>query len=139
MHYPAKFEKTESGYVVSFRDIPEALTQGRSLEEAQEMAADALLTAMDFYFDDRRPVPPPSAAAPGEHLVQLPPSAAAKVLLLNEMLAQGVTASELARRLGTSPQSVNRLVNLAHTTKIDALSDALVTLGRKLEVRLLPV
>lgn len=30
-------------------------------EEALAMAADALTTAMDFYFDDRRPVPAPSA------------------------------------------------------------------------------
>jgi antitoxin HicB len=54
------------------------------------MGADALLTAMDFYFEDRRPVPPPSALADGERLIELPLSASAKVLLLNEMLEQKV-------------------------------------------------
>jgi antitoxin HicB len=50
------------------------------------MATDALLTAMDFYFEDRRPVPPASRARKGERLISLSASAWAKVLLLNEML-----------------------------------------------------
>jgi antitoxin HicB len=37
---------------VSFRDIPEALTSGNTMEEAREMAEDALLMAMAFYFED---------------------------------------------------------------------------------------
>ena len=63
MKYPARFTPTEEGgFVVSFRDIPEALTQGENEAEAFDMAADALLTAMDFYFEDSRTVPPPSPA-----------------------------------------------------------------------------
>ena len=46
--YPAKFDPDDGGFVVSFRDIPEALTQGDTIEEAREAARDALLTAMDF-------------------------------------------------------------------------------------------
>lgn len=135
MFYPAHFkEVAEGGFIVTFRDIPEAITQGDTEAEALEMAADALLTAMDFYFEDRRPVPPPSAPRKGDRLIALPISASAKVLLLNEMLAQGVTPAELARRLGTRPQDVNRIVNLAHTTKIDTIGHALSTLGRDLEI-----
>lgn len=135
LEYPARFEQAkEGGYVVTFRDIPEAITQGDTLEEARAMAADALLAAMDFYFEDRRPVPSPSRRKTDEELVALPASATAKVLLLNEMIRQDVHAAELARRLGTSPQSVNRLVNLHHATKIDTIGEALRALGRKLEL-----
>ena len=89
MRYPAKFDPAEEGgFVVTFRDIPEAITQGDSETEAMEMAEDVLLSAMDFYFEDRRTVPLPSKSAPGERLVELPPSIAAKVLLLNEMLSE---------------------------------------------------
>ena len=62
MNYPATFTKDTDGFVVTFRDIPEALTQGDTYEEALEMAQDALATAMDFYFEDNRPVPMPSKA-----------------------------------------------------------------------------
>ncbi len=135
MYYPARFEPApEGGFVVTFRDIPEAITQGDTETEALEMAADALLTAMDFYFEDRRSVPPASRARKGERMIPLPVSAWAKVLLLNEMLAQGITPAELARRLGTRPQDVNRIVNLTHTTKIDTIGQALASLGKEMEV-----
>ncbi|WP_018435340.1 type II toxin-antitoxin system HicB family antitoxin [Paraburkholderia atlantica] len=135
LRYPALFEPDEGGgYVVTFRDIPEAITQGETFEEARSMAADALLTAMDFYFEDKRAVPAPSKAKKGEELVALPASVSAKILLLNEMIAQGVTPSELARRLNTRPQDVNRLINLGHATKIDTIAAALEVLGRHLEI-----
>lgn len=134
-NYPARFEPAEEGgFVVTFRDIPEAITEGDTIDEAREMAADALLTAMDFYFEGKRKVPEPSKVKKDEELVGLPVSAAAKVLLLNEMIEQKVTAADLARRLNTSPQVVNRIVDLHHSTKIDTLAEALEALGKRLEI-----
>lgn len=135
MRYPATFKPAEEGgFVVTFRDIPEAITQGDSLEEAREMAADALLAAMDFYFEDGRPVPAPSKVKRGDELVSLPASVWAKVLLLNEMASQGIRPAELARRMGIKPQEVNRIVKLDHTTKIDTLADALRAMGKQLSI-----
>ncbi|HZX69580.1 MAG TPA: type II toxin-antitoxin system HicB family antitoxin [Rhodanobacter sp.] len=134
MIYPATLTPDGDGYLVQFPDIPEALTQGGTREEALDMAADALRTAMDFYVEDGRPVPMPSRVKRGQLVVELPPSVGAKVLLLNTMLEQRVTAAELARRLRTSPQSVNRLVNLGHATRIDTIAIALKALGRRMEL-----
>lgn len=135
MRYPAQLEAAEEGgFVVTFRDIPEAITQGETEAEALEMAEDVLYSAMEFYFEDKRPVPMPSALKPGERMVSLPLSVWAKVLLLNEMLAQKVTPSELARRLHTRPQDVNRVIDLGHSTKIDKLNQAMEALGKRLEV-----
>lgn len=136
MFFPARFTPAdEGGFVVTFRDIPEAITQGDSESEAEAMAEDVLISAMDFYFDDRRPVPAPSAAAEGERLIELPASIAAKVLLLNELVAAGVSNVELARRMGTRPQEVQRIVDLSHTTKIDTIAKALAALGKRLDLR----
>jgi len=68
-----------AGFVVTFRDIPEAISQGDTEAEALEMGADALALAMDFYFESGRPVPLPSDPAPGERLIPLPEDVAAKV------------------------------------------------------------
>jgi len=107
MRYPAKLIQENSGYVVTFRDIPEAITQGETLEEALGMAADALETAMVFYFEDARPAPRPSKRQAGEYYVDLPASFAAKILLLNEILAQNVSPSELAKLICTMrPKSI---------------------------------
>lgn len=135
MKYAATFKPTErGGFVVTFRDIPEAITQGDTEAEALDMAADALLTAMDFYFEDRRPVPAPSKAKAGERLIGLPLSVSAKVLLLNEMLTQGVRPADLARLMGIKPQEVTRIIDLEHATKIDTLAAAFKALGKELSL-----
>jgi len=135
MDYPALFKPAkEGGFVVTFRDIPEAITQGDTQQEAEAMALDVLISSMDFYFEDKRSVPLPSKPRRGECLISLPPSVAAKVFLLNEMLAQGVGSTELARRLGMIPQEANRLVDFHHRTKIDTLANALAALGKRMDI-----
>ena len=127
-------DEADGGFVVTFQDIPEAITQGETVEEALAMAQEALETAMEFYFEDNRAVPAPSKPKRGQHVVLLPASLSAKVLLLNEMVTQNIRPAELARRLNTTPQEVNRLTNLRHTTRIDGISAALQAMGRHLEV-----
>lgn len=134
MFYPAKIQPDGASFLVTFRDIPEAITSGKSGRHAESMARDALVTAMDFYFEDRRKVPPPSKPRRGEIAVPVAASVAAKVLLLNQMIDAGITASELARKLNTSPQAVNRIVDIHHATKIDTIAAALQVMGRRLEL-----
>jgi antitoxin HicB len=135
MRYPVRLKAAEEGgYVVTFPDIPEAITQGEDVEDALLHAADALESALDFYFEDRRPVPAPSKPKRGQRVVELPASVSAKVLLLNEMLRQKVRPAELARRIGTTPQEVNRLTNIHHRTRIDGIDKALRALGKRLIV-----
>lgn len=84
LHYPAKIEPDGNSFMVSFRDIPEALSAGDTIEEARLMAEDALEAAMDFYFEDLRTIPLPSPAEDGEYLIPLSPKLTEKVLKLNE-------------------------------------------------------
>jgi antitoxin HicB len=135
MRFPFKITPDGKFFLVKFPDIPEAITQGETLEEAVDVAEDALETALEFYFEGLRPVPDPSPIKRGQHFVELPASLTAKVLLLNEMIRQKVRPAELARRLGTTPQAVNRLTNLRHVSKIDGIADAMKALGKTLEIR----
>ncbi|KWN69694.1 type II toxin-antitoxin system HicB family antitoxin [Burkholderia ubonensis] len=135
LRYPAWFEPDDDGgFVITFRDIPEAISQSNTRDEARAMGADALLTALDFYFEDKRPVPAPTKAKSGEELIALAVSVSAKVMLLNQMLAQGVTPVELARRLQMSRHGVNRLVDPACAANIDAIARAMAVLGKRLEI-----
>ncbi|MBS0969981.1 MULTISPECIES: type II toxin-antitoxin system HicB family antitoxin [Yersiniaceae] len=132
MRYPVTFDCDETGCAVLFPDIPEAITGGDTREGALSMAQDALVTAFDFYFEDRREIPAPSAE--GEAFVEVPASVAAKVLLLNTLVQQGVSNAELARLIDTRPQEVQRIVSLSHSTKIDTIQKALLALGKRLEI-----
>ena len=135
MLYPVKLTRQATGNIaVSFPDIPEALTIGDNEEEALMHAADALETALDFYFEQDRPVPLPSVPKRGYRVVELPATVTAKVLLFNEMLAQKVRPSELARRLSIPRQNVTRLLDPRHPTKIDNIAAALKVLGKRMEI-----
>lgn len=137
--YPVTLTPDEitGGFTVTFVDIPEAITQGDTEAEALAAAKDALESALDFYFEDKRTVPLPSQAKRGQHVVELPASLSAKVLLLNEMITQSVRPAELARRLNTTPQEVNRLTNVRHTTRIDGIAAALKAMGKHLDMRVI--
>jgi antitoxin HicB len=136
MRYPAHLAlQKEGGYVVTFPDIPEAITQGEDVEDALLHAADVLESALDYYIEEGLPIPAPSKLKRGQHVVELPASYAAKILLLNEMAAQKVRPAELARRLKMTRQEVNRLIDWRHTSKIDGIAGALKVLGKNLEIR----
>jgi antitoxin HicB len=136
LQYPANFKAAEEGgYVVTFPDIPEAITQGEDIEDAMRHGADVLESALDFYLESGRPIPAPSKLKCGQRLIELPASLSAKVLLVNEMVAQKVRPAELARRLKVTPQEVTRLIDVHHTTKIDGIALALKALGKTLEIR----
>jgi antitoxin HicB len=135
MRYPANLEPDGKFYLVTFPDIPEAITQGDSIEDALLHAADVLESAMDHYIENGLAIPKPSRPKRGQEMVALPASYAAKILLLNEMAVQKVRPAELARRLKVTRQEVNRLINSRHTSKIDGIAQALKALGKTLEIR----
>jgi len=136
MFYPAKIEPDEDGFMVSFPDLPFVHSSGDDLEDAKRHAVDALESGLYFLARDGEPLPVPSRLRCGLVAIEVTPGFAAKLLLLAELAAQKVRPTELARRLGVTPQEVNRLLNLRHRTKIDAIAAALNALGKRLEVSL---
>jgi antitoxin HicB len=123
----------EGGFTVTFPDVPEAITQGETEEEAATMAEDALVTALSFYTDASQPLPHPSPSR-GRKLAHVPPLVAAKLLLHDTMLAAGVSNVDLARRLGVDEKVARRLRDPLYKSRIDRVDRALQALGKKIEV-----
>ncbi len=121
-------------YVVTFPDVPEAITGGWSWEEALEMAEDGLGVALSFYVDRREDIPVPSPLTDGQVLVPVPSLVAAKLTLYTAMRKQGMTNVSLAERLGLSETAVRRLVNPNHRSHISQVQRALKAVGRSLIV-----
>ena len=133
--YPARFTREPEGsYTVTFRDVPEAITHGDTVEDAKARAVDALETALSFYIDERRPLPAASPAMRGERIVDLSAIGMAKTALYEAMGAENVGRAELARRLGCHLEQVARLLDLTHASKFEALERALAAVGRKMVV-----
>ena len=67
--YPVRLTKDGSSILVTFRDVPEAITFGTNEKDALENAVDALQTGLSFYIDCGKDWPEPSTAIDGECLV----------------------------------------------------------------------
>ena len=132
--YPVRLDPDDGVYVVSFPDVPEALTQGETDEEALREGQDALVVALGGYVEEGRDIPASSPVAPGQRAVALPALIAAKLALYTAMREDGVTKVELARRLSVSEAVARRLVHPDHHSKIERVEDGLRALGRTLVV-----
>jgi len=99
--YPVKLtrERKDGGYVVSCRDIPEAITQGDTVEHALAEAEGALQAAIEGRMEDGLDIPTPSRPKHGERMVAAPITTALKAAVYISMREQGVSKSELARRM----------------------------------------
>jgi predicted RNase H-like HicB family nuclease len=70
MRYPVTLTPDDGTFLVTFPDVPEAITYGETVEEALRRAPDALLTIFDAFMKDRRDIPAPSER--GKRFVTLP-------------------------------------------------------------------
>lgn len=61
LFYPAIFHKAEEGgFWITFPDFPECVTQGEEMQNAYEMAVDALGLAITSREEDKEEIPLPS-------------------------------------------------------------------------------
>ncbi len=134
--YRARFEPGDrrGSIVVSFPDVPEAITQGRSGDDARTMAEEALGLALLSYLERGKPLPKPRAKGRGLVDIAVMPDVAAKLALLEAFTAAGITKTELARRIGKDEKEVRRILDPKHPTKLPALTAALRALGKRLVV-----
>jgi len=138
--YAIRFEQdTAPGLAVYCRDLPELHSFGNDKEHAIREAVDAIETTLSIYVDQRRAIPPASPAQPGEQVIHLPVVTAAKIVLWNEMMAQGMRKADLCRRLGLAQTQGDRLVDFLHTTKMEHLENALAGLGKRLAISVVTV
>lgn len=55
-------DEEDGGFVVTFPDVPEAITQGENQKEALWYAREALETGLTMYIEEQRDLPRPSHA-----------------------------------------------------------------------------
>jgi len=134
--YPVKLtrDRKDGGYVVGCRDLPEAITQGDTVEDALTEAEGALQAAIEGRIEDGLEIPAPSRARRGERMVSTPITTALKAAVYLAMREQGVSKSELARRMQVHEKEARRMLDPHHQTKVPTLERALAVLGRRAEV-----
>ena len=136
--YPARIEdQGADGFLVTFPDVPEAITGADTLEGARAGAADALEEAILAYMAMGRAIPAPRQAGDQEELIVLDPVTAARAILAQAMRADRLSNVALAQRLGKSEGAVRRLTDGATGVKIDTVLEALAAVGRRTALSLM--
>jgi antitoxin HicB len=119
--------------LVTFPDVPEAVTFGSGVADALANAADALETALAGYIQDRRDLPVPGESLEG---TSIEPSLLGnlKLAVYQAMCARGWRKADLARAMALNPRQIDRLLDLRHSSTVAQLEQALAACGRSAEI-----
>jgi len=133
--YPADFTPAEEGgFVITFPDLPEAITQGETIQDSIEEASDALDEAIIGRINTGDDIPAASPVRHGQYLIPVPAQSAVKAALYEEIKGQGVSKVELAARLGIDEKEVRRLLNPHHPSKLPRIAEILERVGKRIVV-----
>lgn len=133
--YPAVFTPAdEGGYVITFPDVPEAITQGEDVTDCIEQAADALEEAIIGRINTGKDIPLPSSPTRGQFLIPVPPQTAFKAALYEEIHAKSTNKVELAAHLGIDEKEVRRLLDPHHPSKLPRIAEILERAGKHIVI-----
>jgi antitoxin HicB len=127
-------DKEDGGFVVTFVDLPEAITQGEDVADALSEAADCLDEAIANRIVMGLPSPCPASLKRGRYAVHLAAQTAAKAALYWAIQNAQVTKAELAKRLACDEKEVRRLLDPRHPSKLPRIEAALAAVGQRLIV-----
>ena len=134
--YPATLspDEDDGGFVVTFADLPEAITQGDDMGDALRQGADCLEEAIAGRIRRHDEIPAPSGIGASGYAIALSAQMAAKAALYLAWSRSGITQVELATRLHCDEKAVRRLLDPRHASKLSRLESALAALGQQLVV-----
>lgn len=133
--FAASFEPDPAGgFLVTFPDVPEAITGGADRAEARLNATEALGLALRGIAGLGRALPRPRAKGKGLVPVAVEPNTALKLAVVEAFTRSNLSKREFARRLNKAETEARRILDPDHPTKLPLLQVALATLGKEIVV-----
>lgn len=132
--FPVELTPDDNGTVmVTFPDLPGAITFGDDEADALRHAVDALESHLSAMIEDREDIPVASAAD-GRPTVRPHLIGMIKTAIYVAMRERGWRKADLARALDVNPRQVDRLLDLRHGSTVAQLEAALEACGKVAEV-----
>lgn len=123
LFYPALFHKAEEvGFWISFPDIPECLTEGDNMEEAYNMAIDALGLCLSDMEKNNIPFPAPSPV----DKITVDADAVLVVIEFDMLAYKKRTSSRAVKKTLTIPEWLNEQAIQLNINFSQVLQDALM-------------
>jgi antitoxin HicB len=136
MRFRIVLEKDDNGtFLVTCPALPEVTTFGVDEADCVRHARDAIEEALAARLAAGAQLPEPDGRhdAPAVSLAAL---TALKVELYDALQHAGINRAELTRRLGWNRNSVDRLFQIGHASRLDQIEAAALALGRQVRVSL---
>lgn len=128
--YPATLSRDAGGRIlVRFLDLPEALTDGETEEDALREASDALSEALISRIVDGEDIPKPSPVGRNQYQIAPDATVALKAALHRALKEQKASAADLSRLLHVDHKEARRLLDPREPSKVPRLAEALHALG----------
>lgn len=123
LFYPALFHKAEEGgFWITFPDLPECMTQGDNMEDAYEMASDALGLAIVSRQENQKALPVPSEP----YAISLEPDSFCVVIEFDLLSYQKKHNSKAVKKTLTIPEWLNEAAVSMNINFSQVLQDALI-------------
>jgi antitoxin HicB len=133
-NYPVDLiEQEEGGYLVQFIDLPEAITQGETVEDALNEASDCLEEAIANRMIKKLDIPEPRHLKT-KKIVPLSSTLAIKTALYMTMREKNISNIALAKKLNCNEKEVRRLIDPHFKSKFPRIEEALHVLGKGVEI-----
>ena len=131
--YPYKVTQEDGAYLVQFADIPEAFTEGETLEEAHFNAAEVLSLVLESRIENEFDVPRPGKSSK-QFSQACTPEPAVQAALLAHWCREDASASlaDVARMLQTSWAAAQKLEKPGGNPTIKKLNTLAASMGKKL-------
>jgi antitoxin HicB len=125
-------EDPDGGWLVTFPDVPEAITHGADWPDALRSGSEALGLALRGYLAEDRDLPQPATSTGTP--ISVDAEDALKLAVISAFKSSGISKTELARRLGKRETEARRILDPDHGTKLGLIQDALRVLGKQIVV-----
>ena len=136
--YQAKIVKDDDLYSVVFPDLPGCFSMGDTLEEAKEMAKEALSLHLEEARSPKWEIPEPKSRKSKNYYWITPDVSIALPLMLRQArLEAGYTQVKLAKELGMTTQQLQKLETPGKSNPtVKTLKKITSVLGTELEIDL---
>lgn len=123
LFYPAIFHKAdEGGFWITFPDLPECMTQGEDMQDAYEMATDALGLAIVTRQENNEPLP----AASEPYAIVPEQNTFCAVIEFDYLSYQKKHCSKAVKKTLTIPEWLNEAATAMNINFSQVLQDALI-------------
>ncbi len=130
-------DSVDGGFVVTFPDLPEAITQGDTIQDCLEEAQDCLEEAIAARMSYQLEIPVSNLPQNAQYIVHLPLRMTLLASIYLAMQETGINTAQLANYLQVPEKEIKQILSPTQETSLSTLEKVIYFLGKQVEIDLI--